>query len=146
MNFENDEEKELYEKILNAIGEYVPTISMSCDEDTFYNIEKRLIVGFSIDNTCFPIEFDAALNKDTGLYDEDDIPYNDNAKIIPSNIIILSVRGHIPYDCKIDDFLHGNYKYNDILAFSHAVLTQKIPFVSDKNKNIPHMISLIIEG
>ncbi len=37
------------------------------------------------------------------------------------------------------------YKYNDILAFTHAVLTQKIPFISDKNKNIPHMLSLIIE-
>ena len=35
------------------------------------------------------------------------------------------------------------YKYNDILAFTHAVLTQKIPFISDEN--IPHMISLIIE-
>ena len=37
------------------------------------------------------------------------------------------------------------YKYNDRLAFSHAILTQKIPFISEKDNNIPHVISLIIE-
>jgi len=37
------------------------------------------------------------------------------------------------------------YKYNDLLEFSHAILTQKIPFISKKDKNIPHTISLIIE-
>lgn len=37
------------------------------------------------------------------------------------------------------------YTYNDQLEFSHAVLTQKISFLSNKDQNIPHMISLIIE-
>jgi diguanylate cyclase (GGDEF)-like protein len=37
------------------------------------------------------------------------------------------------------------YKYKDTLAFNHAKLTQKLPFISDKNRNIPHMLSMIID-
>jgi len=37
------------------------------------------------------------------------------------------------------------YSYNDTLEFNYVILTQKIPFVSDKNKHIPHMLSKIID-
>ena len=43
MNFDNENKNKMYDKIVEAINNYNPTIGMACDYDTFFNIEKRLI-------------------------------------------------------------------------------------------------------
>lgn len=56
-----------------------------------------------------------------------------------SDIYILGVMfyelllGELPYTC------------SDMLEFSHLKLTQKIPFVSEKDNTIPNIVSLIID-
>lgn len=54
----------------------------------------------------------------------------------------IYVLGIIFYELLIGE---SPYSYNDTLEFNHTILTQKIPFVSDKNKNVPHMLSMIID-
>ena len=109
MIFKNEEEKELYNKIVKALDEYTPSIGISGDVDTFCNIEKRLIIGFVISDICTPIEFDPSLNTNTDLYDENDEKMCYDRKIIPSNTTILKVYGHIPCNCVLNEFLSGSY-------------------------------------
>ena len=54
----------------------------------------------------------------------------------------IYVLGIIFYEILLDKL---PFDTMDQLEFSHTVVTQKIPFISDKKKDIPYVISLIIE-
>ncbi|UPT76789.1 diguanylate cyclase [Sulfurovum sp. XGS-02] len=54
----------------------------------------------------------------------------------------IYVLGIIFYELLIGEL---PYRYDDALEFNHAIITQKIDFVSDKNKNVPHILSMIID-
>ena len=54
----------------------------------------------------------------------------------------IYVLGIIFYEILLDEL---PFETSDLLEFSHAVVTQKIPFISDTKKDVPYVISLIIE-
>ncbi|MCW8822051.1 MAG: diguanylate cyclase [Sulfurovum sp.] len=54
----------------------------------------------------------------------------------------IYVLGIIFYEMLLDELPFG---YTNLLEYSHTIVTKKVPLVSDKDKEIPQAISLIIE-
>jgi len=93
-------------------------------------------------------EYQVKISKITSSGDADvTIDYMSPEQVLKESIYInqssdIYVLGVIFYELLLGEL---PYKYEDKLAFSHAILTHKIPFISQKDKNIPQVISLIIE-
>lgn len=93
-------------------------------------------------------DYQVKISKVTSLDDNDlTVDYMSPEQVLKDSMYInqssdIYVLGIIFYELLLGEL---PYKYNDILAFTHAVLTQKIPFISDKDKNIPRLLSMIVE-